>query len=456
MNHIIKIRIITLILLGLFPFHLIAQGLISGTGTYIVPSGNIYISISNGGFTNNGNFNAASGTVGFSGTSSLATSKISGTGTTSFYDLLMNKSADGLKLERSIAVSHLLDLQAGDSLFLNGHNIDLGTTGSINGEVESRRITGLTGGYIQVTRVLNIPVAANPGNIGIAITSLSNLGTTTIKRGHQQQGGKSVYRYFDITPANNSTLAATLLFYYFQAELASVNEGNLAYFQSTNAGSTWSNLGENGIDPFGNFVTLTGVNNLSRLTLSDFSQPLYVSLLYFKARVMSTGNQLYWASATELNNEYYEIQRSFNGIDFTGIGLVATPGNSVAEKSYQYLDGDVHPGISFYRLRIADRSGKSQFSGIAMVNRNEDAKELIKTWPNPASGILNISVPVQKTNNYLISITDLAGNNIMLFNKYLSAGQNEFSVDISKLSKGTYQLSIPGLKTPAIKVMKLQ
>lgn len=456
MNLIIKIRIIALLALGLLPFQLFAQGLISGNGTYIVPSGNIYINITNGGFANNGNFTAGSGTVGFSGTSALSVSKISGSGTTSFYDLLMNKTSNGLKLEQSIAISHLLDLQGGDSLFLNGYDIDLGTTGSISGEGESRRITGLTGGYIQVTRDLNNPSAVNPGNIGIAITSAANPGTTVIHRGHIQQAGRSVYRYFDITPTNNTSLNATIQFYYFQAELAGHSEGNLGVFGSNNAGSTWTNLGENGIDPLGNYVTLNNLNSLERLTLSDISLPLYVRLLYFKARITDAGNQLYWASATEKENDYYEVQRSFNGIDFTAIGRVGSKGNSISDKFYEFLDEEKHTGLVFYRLRMADINGRSEFSSIAMINRGEDHSRIIKAWPNPASDKLTLSIPVEIAGNYQIRITDLAGNTAMQLNASMSAGMNTVTFDISKLMKGVYQLSIPTLNIPATRLIKLQ
>jgi len=69
------------------------------------------------------------------------------------------------------------------NLELNNHTIDLGATGHIAEERNEARITGISGGIIKATVLLNAPRSVNPGNIGVEITSAANLGLTPLQEG---------------------------------------------------------------------------------------------------------------------------------------------------------------------------------------------------------------------------------------------------------------------------------
>ena len=77
-------------------------------------------------------------------------------------------------------------------------------TSTIEGESPSSYITGPSGGEIIITVFLNDPINENPGNIGAAISTFANPGTTTFKRGHavQDVNGRTWnrFRYYDISP----------------------------------------------------------------------------------------------------------------------------------------------------------------------------------------------------------------------------------------------------------------
>ena len=109
------------------------------------------------------------------------------------------------------------------NLDLNGNDLTLGTAnGTIMSESESSRVTGPSGGVVRKTMDLNAPSSVNPGNIGVAITSSENMGSTTIERSHVPEsigGGSSIERSFAITPTTNTDLDATARFSYFDAEL---------------------------------------------------------------------------------------------------------------------------------------------------------------------------------------------------------------------------------------------
>ena len=94
------------------------------------------------------------------------------------------------------------------NLQLNSYNINLKTTGKIIGETPISCIRGASGGTITAVAKLIAPQAANPGNIGVELTSGATLGATVITRGHLPQsfadGGLGIQRHFTITPTNNS------------------------------------------------------------------------------------------------------------------------------------------------------------------------------------------------------------------------------------------------------------
>lgn len=249
-----------------------AQGIINNAN--IVVSGKAYIIVHNGSFINNKTFKAGNGTVKITGSAAAEKSVIGGTAALAFKNLIINKTANAAFLSANIKVNGNLNMSRGN-LNLKGYNIDLGSgTGTILNEKESSRITGTSGGNVIKTVTLNAPNAVNPGNIGIKITSKANLGLTIIKRGHQQQtglgGGKSISRYFDIMPANNANLNATLKMFYFKKELAAGQpESSLVFWKSKDNGSTWTNIGRNKRDTAGNWVLKNNIYSLSRFTLAN-------------------------------------------------------------------------------------------------------------------------------------------------------------------------------------------
>jgi type IX secretion system substrate protein len=248
-----------------------AQGVINNAN--IVVSGKAYIVVHNGSFINNKIFKAGNGTVEITGSAAAEKSVIGGSTALTFKNLTINKTANTASLSANIIVNGNLNMKKGN-LDLKGYNIDLGSgAGTILNEKESARITGASGGNVIKTVTLNAPDAINPGNIGIKITSGANLGLTVIKRGHQQQtglsGGKSISRYFDIMPANNANLNATLKMFYFEGELEGQTESSLVFWGSEDNGSTWTNMGKNKMDTAGNWVLKNKVYSLSRFTLAD-------------------------------------------------------------------------------------------------------------------------------------------------------------------------------------------
>ncbi len=157
-------------------------------------------------------------------------------------------------------------------LDLNGATVTLGPDASLS-EVEGNTVTG-DSGVIMTTRTLVSPSASvNIAGLGVSVGSSANLGSTIIRRGHSVQGGTSIKRYFDLVPANNGALNATLVYKYDPSELRGQSIATLSLWKSPDDGATWESYPSTNT-PATYTLTATGVDSLSRWTAADEENPL--------------------------------------------------------------------------------------------------------------------------------------------------------------------------------------
>ncbi|MCB2377374.1 T9SS type A sorting domain-containing protein [Hymenobacter sp. BT635] len=117
----------------------------------------------------------------------------------------------------------------------------------------------------------------------------------------------------------------------------------------------------------------------------DSNQPLPVELLSFQASRQSNAVQLKWATASETNNDRFEVQRSADGQNFATISTVAGAGTTTKATTYTANDAAPLAGTSYYRLRQVDTDGTSSFSPVRVVGA-----VLAVAYPSPTVDQLNL------------------------------------------------------------------
>ena len=253
------------------PALLPAQGLYIGPDARIVVRGAPILVLNDGALVNDGHFFAGGGTVLFTGKTATDRSFIGGAIPVSFYDLRIGKAANDVLLNSNTAVTGHITLDSGN-LQLNNNLLDLGRSGSIEGERDVARITGAGGGSIRITAELNAPQAVNPGNIGLEITSPARLGWTVISRGHVPQtnkdGQSGIQRYFDLSPEASMDGRATLRFFYLEGELAGKDKNGLAVFTGPMNGNAWAPQGRDKADNTADWVLKNNIGLSQRITLA--------------------------------------------------------------------------------------------------------------------------------------------------------------------------------------------
>ena len=117
---------------------------------------------------------------------------------------------------------------------------------------------------------------------------------------------------------------------------------------------------------------------------------LPVELTSFSVQNNPEGVQLTWKTASESNNDGFDLQRSSNGSNWQTIAFVEGAGTSTTPNEYRYLDQHVQPGKTYYRLKQLDFDGSFQYSKVAVVENFGHQASLVIS-PNPVNDILNVS-----------------------------------------------------------------
>ena len=262
---------------------------ISG-GAQLQSSGGAFIVLRSSNLVNNGTLQMGdAGTMVFTGAKS---SSFTGAGFTRLDHLwLQLGNTDTLDLQSDLHITNEIYFSGGQ-LNLNDAALLLGTTGVLNNESAASHAFTKGTGTIQVTRILNTPAGANPGNLGAVLSSSSNLGSTTIIRGHATQtddaGRQSINRYYIIAPTNNAGLDATLRFTYFPSEIRDAEPEKLSLWRNTgningivasdintgarvtgNLGSSWANTGFSTRGDGAGYIQQSGIQSFSSWTLFD-------------------------------------------------------------------------------------------------------------------------------------------------------------------------------------------
>ena len=144
---------------------------------------------------------------------------------------------------------------------------------------------------------------------------------------------------------------------------------------------------------------------------------LPIRLLEFNADVAGDEVLVKWSTATEINVDYIEVQRSEDGHTFANIGKVKAFGNSNTIKNYSLTDDAPVIGNLYYRLHSVDFDGKEEFSRVVAVRYL--SSNAVQIFPNPTGHQVNIQlnfIPAEQTTHVL---TDLYGRTIAQFTTHL-------------------------------------
>jgi len=195
---------------------------------------------------------------------------------------------------------------------------------------------------------------------------------------------------------------------------------------SDNGGNTWSWQG--------------GGNG--QLTVNA---PLGVEWKSFSVEGLNKIVKLTWTTASETNNDGFEIERSNDGFSWESIGYVNGKGNYNVATVYNWTDDHPKQGVNYYRLRQLDYDGKQQYSEVKYVSNGTSV--IITLSPNPFESDLamHLSEPA------LVEVLNASGKMVLSYS--MSAGHN--SLDMGNLNTGMYFVRVVSSeKTDVLTILK--
>lgn len=181
---------------------------------------------------------------------------------------------------------------------------------------------------------------------------------------------------------------------------------------------------------------------------------LPINLISFNGKHLNRVNQLNWITSTETNNDYFIIEKSNNGIDFSLLEKINSKnGNALVTQEYQALDKTPFNSETYYRLGQVDYNGTYSFLSTILVN-TVGTKE-ISIAPNPIVDYLYINYHTNNSEEQAIKISNIFGKIVYEEKVYAKDGSNELLLDFRNYSDGIYYISMSSSeKNEIIKVFK--
>jgi len=166
--------------------------------------------------------------------------------------------------------------------------------------------------------------------------------------------------------------------------------------------------------------------------------PVPVELVSFTGNNVNGKVLLEWKTATELNNNGFEVQRKAAESDFATIGFVKGQGTTTNQKEYSYTDKDLADGKYFYRLKQIDFDGTFEYSSeIEIEVRIIDKFTLEQNYPNPLNPTTTIGYVLKDKSNAKLTLLNAIGEEIaVLVNKEQDKGYHKVEFNAANLTSG--------------------
>ena len=450
-------------------------------------NGTLYIK---GDFTNNGTYTRDNGNVIFW---DLDDQLINGSSSTIFYNAELNKSPGKVTMSSNLEVANNLNLING-RLDLNTFTLTISNSATsaisyTNGYVKSElvdnssklqwNIGSTTGAHVIPFGTISDIVI--PLTLDLTVGTIGNVTASTYPTAanntpypttpelviqmrdslFNDNSANVVDRFWQINKTGGSgTVTAT--FTYAPGEEPANGETNLVaqlYNQTYNGWVTpFSSQSANTTN---NTVTAPGVSNFGPFALSKSSSPLPIQLLKFKAKVNDQKHvDVDWITASEINNEFFTIQRSKDLVNIEDLKIVDGANTSSQTHYYHYTDEHPLANDCYYRIKQTDYDGKFIYSSWSFVSINTEIgpSELTieKVYPNPFIDVFTIDYSIAKKGDVTLQLINETGQ--LIFSEKINASESKNTYTYSNyknISKGIYYFIIRYNETiKTIKVVK--
>lgn len=196
-----------------------------------------------------------------------------------------------------------------------------------------------------------------------------------------------------------------------------------------------------------NAATITPTMQLNAGQAEDYTvivaqAPLPVSWRSFQAQLIASNQvALTWVTELEVNNDYFEVQKSTDGIEYTTLTKVNGFKEKYSPTHYSYLDKAPMEGVNYYRIKQVDIDGKYSFSKTELINLASPQFSSY-CFPNPITDNLKLGYYIPKDGKIRVSILDVNGKEV--WNQIIEATKGSAQVELqaAHLRSGFYIIKV--------------
>ncbi|HSC53631.1 MAG TPA: T9SS type A sorting domain-containing protein [Phnomibacter sp.] len=174
--------------------------------------------------------------------------------------------------------------------------------------------------------------------------------------------------------------------------------------------------------------------------------------LALQATRLPQGAQMSWSTNAETETDYFVVQRSSNGTQYTNLGTVKAAGNSSLPNQYTFKDANIALNTVYYRVVLHDKDGHKSYSNVVTLQADQSASD-IQVYPNPAR--TGVYIQVQKPGTYQLMLMDMKGSLIATKTVTINAVTEKQWMALPGTTANVYMLKVYEQQTHQSSVVKI-
>ena len=183
-------------------------------------------------------------------------------------------------------------------------------------------------------------------------------------------------------------------------------------------------------------------DNTSQLGIGMTTIILPIELLTFSGYNAGDVNELFWSTSSELNSDYFSLEKSTAGITYESIGNIPAAGFSTDQREYQFTDFKPNHGLNYYRLKMIDKDQTFSYSNVVLIQLHADGLITAVVSPNPTIDNINIQIQSDKDEVVILQLTDELGRILKTKKWEVTQGINVTSIYTEDLPSAIYFLKL--------------
>jgi hypothetical protein len=287
-------------------------------------------------------------------------------------------------------------------------------------------------------------------------------GTASVPFWNNTPANYLMSKSFKVIPANSNPTGSYEITLYYNA--AEVNGWQTATGQNINSAQMVKVTNGHFVPdvtpatPFTSDVAVVGTSNtaygtgfaikgvFNNTSFSGFgvgvpAAPVPVTLLSFTGYEKKNASVLNWVTTSEVNTKGFDIEKSFDGINFSKIGYAVAAGNSSVSRNYLFTDPAKMTSIQFFRLKQIDIDGRSVYSNVVAIRKTSAAELQIVSVSNPFKEKVKVVFTDAPQDKVSFELYDAAGKLVMTTQQPVYSNTAEILVP-AQLSAGSYFLRV--------------